>query len=477
MRMCSHLLQHFSPTSVPAHQAKRSAGMQAFAFLSTTFLLLDAVPAFAQNDDAATDTPSGITAGTGQSSRGNGIALSEDGRARLHLTLDAGTGFDTNPYSVPLEANLFAGDFAARLRPAANIEYPGSSLDLKSNFFIDYGFFPGLINPVSQNFLLYNTGADANLLIDKDNQLSWAVGGQFRWVSDPGQATLGSIFNRVNTQVAGGVQYRPNNGTIKLRANYIFNFEKWLDFLPNTVGGDFSLDNMQHTLQLRGDWRFFPKTGLFVDAKAALHVYPFSPINPTSFPVWVNLGVMGQITPKLTGLASIGYANPLTFDDQRFGAPQIETADFFGLVGQVEAQWVAGPTTRLAGGFQRNVNPAALYQYMTDNRFYIRFNQGIGAKFIFKASATYDLIQFGLEQPNADGQNFTDRVAGDRFDARLDANVDLTYYMNDWFSVGLSNNLTWLNSNATINPDFNRGTAVNLSFLGNQTLVLATVRY
>ncbi len=109
---------------------------------------------------------------------------------------------------------------------------------------------------------------------------------------------------------------------------------------------------MTHTLALRADYRFLPRTGVFGEVSGGWSTYPFSSVNPQAFPVTATIGLQGQLLAKVAGLASIGYSNPLVIDTVPDGSQGIVTGNLIGVVGQAEVQWQPSPLTHIGGGFQ-----------------------------------------------------------------------------------------------------------------------------
>ncbi len=450
--------------------------------LSATSARAQTAPAAAEQTaptEAATDkkpeaasAPAAVQAGLAVMG-GPGFALSADGAARLHLGLDAGVGLDTNPYSRPTDAKPaeFNGDLTARIRPNISLAYPGSIIAFQGLAMLDYGFLPGLIVQQTRNLLLYQSLVSADLEINRGGFLSFAVGDTFSWNNDPGNVIVGTLFNRLSNQLRAGVGLRPGGGALQLRLGYAFDFTKFLDVQgQNGPIKQGALDNMMHSLQLRGDYKFLPKTGFFTVLSGGWHSYPFSNANPTSFPVSLLLGVQGQILAKLSGLASIGYANPLVIENGG-----VSTLTVIGAVGQAELQWSPTPVTSLGGGFQRSFTPAPLYQYLVNNRLYASFNQILASRFVIGVNAGYSILQFGTEQPLNSLGVLTNRTLGDRLDGHLDANAQVSYFIFDWLSVGVANRLNWRVTNAadvTV-----PGVQTNLGFIRNETLLLASARY
>jgi hypothetical protein len=423
-----------------------------------------------------TNTPSTQTRG-----QGNGIALSRDGNARMHLSLDSAVGFDSNPYSIPFDSEQgFAGDGLFRLRPGFELRNPGGVLSFNSNAFFDWGLQMGAIRRDTQDFFLYQGGGAANLELNRGGTFSFGLGDSFSWNRDPGVVAIGAIFNRLNNNLKAGLNFRPGGGTLSFRLLYGFMMEKWFDF-TNTASElvrQGSFDQMAHTATLRADWRFFPRTGAFLNLRSGIHSYPFDAqaVNPTSFPVSAQLGMMGQFTPRLSGLIQAGYGNTLVLDTEGIdtggvaGEQQITNLSLIGVVGQAELRYQLAERIRMAGGFRRNFTPAPLYQFVGNSRFYATYQQLIGSQLQVQFSTGLSLLEFGIEQLRPEDGQTTQPVG--RFDTHLDARVQLDYFLTQWFSLGISNDVDWRTTNAA-----DSGDGSNFSFFRNETLVIASLRY
>ena len=272
------------------------------------------------------------------------------------------------------------------------------------------------------------------------------------------------LLSRVRNRLQAGAGYRPGGGTLSTRLQYTFDFTKFIDVQGN--GGlvkDGFLDTMTHSLRLRGDYRFLPKTGVFATLVGGWQSYPFASTQPSAFPVGINVGVQGNILPKLAFLLSAGYSNPLVFDGSG-----LVTGNIIGAVGQAEIQWSLSPVTRLSGGFRRTLDPIALYQFGGNNRAYGRFAQTLG-QLEFNLSAGYSALEFGAEQSGP--VPLTDRRTG-RFDHAIDGVVGVDFHLLRWLSFGVRNSIDWRITNARI-----ANSSLGLGYIRNETLVVATARY
>ncbi|MBI1945825.1 MAG: outer membrane beta-barrel protein [Deltaproteobacteria bacterium] len=403
---------------------------------------------------------------------GQGVAVAPDRKAELHVGIEAGAGLDTNPYSTPTSRNVFAGDLTARLRPSASVDYPGSLIGFKGEGVIEYGFLPGMLgNTGTQEFLLYQSLLAGDLELNRDGFLRFAVGDSFSWNSDPGNMAIGSVFNRIQNQLRAGVGLKPGGGALTAKLGYAFDFIKFLNIEGDSdIVQTGQLDNMLHTLALRADYKFLPRTGGFLALQGGWSSYPFDSagVNETAFPVAAQLGVQGQLFAKVAGLASLGYSNPLVLDD----AGAITTGTLIGVVGQAEVQWQPSLSTNLGGGFKRDFSPAPLYQYVGNNRFYVSLSQVLGGRFHLAVNSGYSILEFGQEQAQLSTAT-TDGFL--RLDGHLDAAASLAYYFTDWLSVGLVDKVDWRVTNAA-NPAPDVGDG-NYGFVRNQTMLTVAAKY
>jgi hypothetical protein len=410
----------------------------------------------------------------------SGIALGEDGRTRIHLGADAAVGFDTNPYTTPLATGDFNGDVALRIRPYVEAALPGSTIDFRGRAALDYGVLPGAINPETRSLLLYQANVNADAEISRGAALNFAVGDSVSVNTDPGVVALGSLLSRVNNQLRLGVGFVPGGGILKFRLGVTSTL---VHFLADESAGTFVLqdglmDSLNNTATLRADYRFFPKTGAFVSLHGGWQVYPFAQrALPQAFPVGARAGLQGQILTKLSGLVAIGYENPLVFNASGF-----QSGDVVGVVGQVEGQWTPTPASGLAAGYRRSFDPVALYQYLGQTRVYLRASQLVGATEL-TGNLAWTLLEYGAEdtgeaicpvdQPQCN--QLTDKLTG-RVDHMVVFSFRASYYVLPWLSVGVANMLDWRLTNAGT-VDAPEAPSVNLSYLRNETMLLASVRY
>ena len=109
----------------------------------------------------------------------------------------------------------------------------------------------------------------------------------------------------VGRAIAGTEGVLERGYRLTFNVGYLFG----IDYFENTSLSDYDLQ--YHQFDLRASWRFFPKTALYIAANETINIYqhPGASQHPDSFPLHVDAGMQGLITPKLTVNAWIGYGN------------------------------------------------------------------------------------------------------------------------------------------------------------------------
>ncbi|GEM_PF-7033561 len=415
--------------------------------------------------------------------QGRGVAVKSK-KTRMHLSLDAAAGVDTNPYSVPSDPDIngdqVGADMVLRLRPGLAMSNSDAAILWDTGFTFDWGMMPGVFNERTQNNLLYHANAHAGLEFNRGAPMSFAIRDTVGAFSDPGQVSLGQVQSRINNDFLAGLAFKPGGGALVLRTDYNFGFERYITPIgfeegsSNMANGDF--DSMRHYAHARVDWRFFPRTGAYLDLRGGAHVFPFSDVNPDSYPFWVRTGILGQFSRKSSGVVSLGYGNPFVMDTPTGGGEKtLVTASFPGVIGHMEYRWFPNMTTQIAGGLKRDVTPAAVYQYVANSRAYVQFQQKFGRKMTASGDVSYGILEFGDEQYSGP-YPFTTKPTG-RVDQNIGARLELGYSVFEWMSVGLMERFAYRITEANMVDSLSGRVSGNLSFLRNELFVIGSVRY
>lgn len=436
--------------------------------------------------------PNDVQAGVTGASQGLGFKLSEDGRTRIHVGVDSGVGFETNPYATPLAKTFsnFSAGVLGRVRPSIAFNHPGSMIAFDVFAAFDYGIMLSVptFSDGSQYFL-NQTEMQAEMEIGRGAMFSFVLADNFAHRIDPGFVTIGSVLSSVTNDIRAGAEIKPGGGTLSLKADTYFSVQKYYDIVGAVTGflgqsatdGNAlpteTLDNLSLGLRGRLDYRFLPKTGVFAEAKTGFHFYYFDYQNsPISFPTHVSVGLMGQFTQKLGGLLQVGYGNPFTY---QLNSNTFDSLTFVGLEAQGELRWAVTQSTGFSLGALRRVAPVPLYQHVTNNRAYVDLTQTLGDSLLFRSNVGYSVLQFGRDLSDTSESQTTQTLflsQGSRYDGHLDFQVLIAYYLWDWLSFGLSNDLDFRLTTSKA-PDQGNITGDNLSFFNNRTFLLVSLQY
>lgn len=383
------------------------------------------------------------------------------------------------------------GDATLALRPQLVLDVPGSMVSLQGAAHLNYNEYLGVIDPATNRLRQLDGDLGLDIEVNRGGFLGFAVGDHFVRAVDPGVASLGARLARFRNDATAAIELRPGGGMLTFGLHYKFGLEMYDPRDPNydpdnptflamlglyEQNNQFPnpeyFNNMQHQLKLKTEWRFLPKTGLFLNIHASAFNYldPNSP-NVAAYPVGIEFGGMGAITGKLSGLIKLGYNNPMIFSSDLNNQPKMESADYIGVNGQFEMRYAITEINSVAGGFTRSMSPVFVYRYYTDNRFYLRTTHLFFDRLELSGNAHFSLIEFG--DPIAIGSAGTGiRGGGDRLDQDIGVRVGLKYNILDWLSVGVSNGLAVRLSNA-----YDTRKNLDFSFMKNLTLLTLTAMY
>ncbi|HNT27706.1 MAG TPA: hypothetical protein PKH10_05960 [bacterium] len=137
-----------------------------------------------------------------------------------------------------------------------------------------------------------------------------------------------------------------------------------------------------------GQWKFLPKTAAFFNASFTYQDYfnadPVSRHDQRSMPLSVFVGVLGQITPKISLKLLGGYANSFS-----------KEMHHDGLAG-AEFVYKHSENTLFNLGYLRSLSPVAVYQYYSMDKAYLGFTQKLlHSRLLLKFDASYSHLAYG----------------------------------------------------------------------------------
>jgi hypothetical protein len=208
------------------------------------------------------------------------------------------------------------------------------------------------------------------------------------------------------------------------------------------------LNNFQNQANMRGRWRFLPRTALLYDGSYTWIDYSTNRTTQRDGAiVRSRIGMNGLITTRWSLLAMVGWAG--TFYNAKGGeAPQ----QFDSLTGQLELRWfISGGQDALNAasapvglsyaslGYTRDVGNSYLGNFYQKDRGYVGVSYLLGGVFVTSLSAGIANLKFP-QSYFADGQPQHDAFSEQRVDATLFGE----YRLSNTFGV-----------NATVNYDQN----------------------
>lgn len=411
-----------------------------------------------------------------------GLKLGE--KSRLHFGADIGTGFDTNPNYVPMSQGFY-GDMMLALRPQLKLDIPGQMLDVEGAARLNFLNYFGLMNANTGNLRQIDGDVGLTVQVNRGGFLGFELSERLTRAVDPGIASLGARLARTRNDAGLGVELRPGGGLLSFALSYNFGLELYdpstgfglLDAIglgasQSAVGRPEAFNNMEHRLKLHTEYRFLPKTGAFLDIYGGTFQYldPASP-NVAANPVGIELGVMGALTGKISGVAKVGYTNPLIIAPDANGGPRVTSATFIGAIGQLEVRYQLTELNVFAAGIRREMRPIYMYSFFTDNRVYASTSHQLFNRLMLRADAAYAYLAFDQQIASA-----TTGIAGggNRGDHVVEGNLSASWYILDWFAVGISDMLQYRMTNAYV---ASASGSYYLSFFKNLTLLSVTAYY
>jgi len=262
-----------------------------------------------------------------------------------------------------------------------------------------------------------------------------------RMVQPSNSTDVENAFNRDSLRAGAGLTWRPGGGLFDWRLGYEFGynyFEK----------ANFSaLNNYQNTVNMRGRWRFLPRTAVLYDGGYTRVTYAKHITQHDGDVLRSQIGLNGLITTRLSLLGMVGWAG--TFYDQgNAQAPQ----QFDSVTARAELKWfisggaeLMSPSSTPVGlsaatlGYARDISNSYLGNFYQRDRVYAGLSYLLGGVFVTSLDVGFSNIMF----PKSffpDGNQQQDAFSEQRFDARVFGE----YRLSD--IVGL---------NATVNYDQN----------------------
>lgn len=387
---------------------------------------------------------------------GEGIGV-RVGNLELHPGISGEVGYDSNYFlRAPSEDPLAA--YRLRVTPSISLATLGpqrregtgaparSSLTFRGGAYASYNELIAADSKHSSEMSdqrHVDLGADLALNIFPQARVGSDVYMNFvRMVQPSNDTDTENAFNRDTLRFGAGATWRPGGGLFDWRLGYegTYNYFEKDDFKE--------LNNFQNQVNMRGRWRFLPRTALLYDGSYTWIDYSNNRTTERDGAVVRSrIGMNGLITSRLSLLALVGWAGTF-YNTKATETPQ----QFDSLTGQVELKWfisggqeVMSPSSAPVGlsyaslGYTRDVSNSYLGNFYQKDRGYIGISYLLGGVLVTGLNFGVSNIRFPQTYFVGGG------LQHDEFsEQRVDANLFAEYRLSDRFGV-----------NSTINYDQN----------------------
>jgi hypothetical protein len=255
-----------------------------------------------------------------------------------------------------------------------------------------------------------------------------------RMVQPSNDTDTENAFNRDSIRAGAGATWRPGGGLFSWRLGYEFLYN-YFELHPYQ-----DLNNYQNQVNLRGRWRFLPRTALLYDGSYTWISYARNRLQTDGNIVRSSIGLNGLVTSQFALLAMVGWAG--TFYDARSGqAPQ----QFDSVVGQAELKWYINGQPSLestsapvglswvALGYTRDVQNSYLGNFYQRDRGYAQLSYLLGGAFVAALNAGVANVAFPAAPSNGT-KAFSEQ--------RLDASIFGEYRLSN--TVGINATVSYL---------------------------------
>jgi putative beta-barrel porin BBP2 len=351
------------------------------------------------------------------------------GQLALHPFYKLSEVYDSNIYLVPhdLPSGQVGGGIQSswitknELGLEANLPWQHiNNLALGYDFESDiYSNLPSVNNTINQ-------AAHADYVREGSQGMTYKAGDQYVNTTDQAFSELVQRARRWMNRVYGEVDYTPSKGRLAWGVNADHEADKYID---PTIGA--GLNRYQEDAGFNVGYMVQPKTKAYISYTRTIIHYT---VNPVSGPDndnkshTVAVGVIGQLTPKISGQVEVGDSYRV-YDAANPGQPLIYQTP----VVTTSLKWAADKYTDVTLTISR------IFEESLDanNAFYYSNNAqlDVSHKFPYKFSAGIDLAA-GLDQ-YVNAQTFL-TTTGTRRDDLYQGGVWVEYDIQQWLSTGVA---------------------------------------
>jgi hypothetical protein len=262
------------------------------------------------------------------------------GRLRLHPRFTLSYSFDSNVFM--RESGEGQGPQAGNRLNIA----PGLSLTSAPEAPIDFSFGAGVEyllflsdDPNIKNQSDAGVVSDLNVTFNPRGDVSFSILNNFRRQVNAPTQELPRPFNRDLEKAGLKLAIQPGGRALTFDLFYYFSLEHFENYGFGSVNAQ-SFDNTAHEILFRTRWKFLPKTALIGEVQGQFYRWDSAAFN-NSNPFRVYLGIVGNVTAKLSLTARLGYGHSFHANGPSFNSAigSVELAYQFAEAGTARLQY------------------------------------------------------------------------------------------------------------------------------------------
>ncbi|MCK6548435.1 hypothetical protein L6R52_21485 [Myxococcota bacterium] len=311
-------------------------------------------------------------------------------KSRIHTNLDLGVGYDSNPD----RRTTNISDWRALIRPGLDVNVPGSGLALDLGAHLAISQFFGVDQPSDTTF---GGSVAAKLRLGRREapvgfQLENTLVRTPDYLDESGTIAADErLYKQWNNQGKAVLALRPGGGALSFDVGYTNTMSFYDD---NAQGQPLLPWSQRHGAMFDAKLRFLPKTAAVFHADFSFFsVDEEVGASKESTPYNVTLGLVGQVTPRISTHLAVGFGDTLTWDDGFFSAT--DASNKRTLIATVEGTYDFTEASRLTIGYRRQVQPVIVLSNFRRDALFAQAQVAIGARLLTKLMAQYEFRNYG----------------------------------------------------------------------------------
>jgi hypothetical protein len=358
------------------------------------------------------------------------------GRLRIRPSIGLQYAFDSNVFLKDSE-DVPGPTSASRLHvlPALVLTTaPGAPVALSFGVGFDYNLYLSG-DPELRALDAWAITSDLMATFFPDGPVSFSLLNNFRRTVNAPTVELPNPLNRDTNKAGIRIGIAPGGKALSFELYYYFTLDHFENY---TFGNGLSLDSKAHELYFRWNWRFLPKTAFIGEIQTIFLRWDVASFNNAN-ELRGYVGIIGNLTAKLTATARAGYGN--SFHDNG--------PSFNSVVADLELAYLLREQTTLKFQYARDYFPAYWGNYFDNHRVTLSLDSLLFRRFAPGVTFTYYRLNFGANPDPAllSGANVQLLSPDNRADDQLSAQVRARVALKRWLALDFSYAIDWRHSN------------------------------